>query len=338
MNKEKLLKEYFELSPHLKRLYVVPLLNPGNKNTDYLYLLYKNIIEGNTGNIQIEFLSVYAHYKVFFNKLLGENNLLHYHWFEATDLKSLAGIFWKIFWIMLYKLIGGKIVWTIHNKYPHVNRFIGLNKILRKFLAKISNKLHVHCESAVKIMSPILKVSKQKFFIVEYPEFPVEIVDKQNSIDFFKHKYPEVKLSSEKRIFLSLGAIAEYKGLKEIIQLFYEIEEAILIVAGVVKKGSENYYQRIVSTSNKKDNIILINKFIDEGELSFFYGFADYVIFNFDDILTSGSTILALNYNKKVIAPAMGCLKDIRDENLIFFEKDSGSNNLKNVLSNLLKE
>ena len=69
-----------------------------------------------------------------------------------------------------------------------------------------------------------------------------------------------------------------------------------------------------------------------------FFGLTDFVIFNFDDILTSGSIILALNYNKKVIAPAMGCIKDIRNENLILFDSKNSDSNLEKVLQNLLKQ
>ena len=337
MTEEKLLKEYLTLAPHLKKLYVVPLLNPGNKNTDYLYQLYENIINGNTGNIKIEFISVFAHCKIFVKRLYGENNLLHYHWFEASDLKSFAGIFWKIIWISLYKLIGGKIVWTIHNKYPHANKYVILNRALRKYLAKISNKLHVHCKSAIKIMSPILNVTEEKFFIIEHPNFKVTIVNKKNAVELLQDKYPEINLAADKKIFLSFGVIAEYKGLIEIIDNFCDIENAVLIITGLVKKVNVNYYNRLVTAAEGRENIYIISKFIDEDELNLFFGISDYVIFNFDDILTSGSVNLALNYNKKVIAPAMGCLNDIRDDNLIFFEKGSADSNLKNVLKSLVK-
>ncbi len=337
MNEEKLLKEYFALVPNLKKVYVVPLSNPENKNTDYLYQFYKEIIEGNAGKLRIEFLSVYLHFKIFVKKLYHENNLLHYHWFEVTDLKSLSGSFWKIFWVSFYKIIGGKIVWTIHNKFPHSNKYKFLNNVFLRYLAKISNRLHVHCESAVKIMSPILKVPESKFFIVKHPDFKVEIFDRQKSEKLMQQKFPQVKIDYNKKIFLAFGAIAEYKGLLEIINLLNEISNSILIIAGSVKKGSEAYFKKMEAASKNKDNIIIISKFISEEEINLLFGITDFVIFNFDDILTSGSVILALNYNKKVIAPAMGCIKDIRNDNLILFEKLSADSNLEKVLNNLVK-
>ncbi len=337
MNEEKLLKEYLALAPRLKKIYVVPLSNPKNKNTDYLYQFYKEIIEGNAGSLRIEFLSVYFHFKLFVKKLYGENSLLHYHWFEVSDLKSLSGIFWKILWISLYKLIGGKIIWTVHNKSPHSKNYKSLNILLTKYLAKISDRLHVHCESAVKIMAPILNVPETKFLIIEHPNFEVEILDKQKSLVLLKNKFPQIKIDNQKKVFLAFGAIAEYKGLVEIINLLCEFNNSILIIAGLVKKGSESYFKKMAAAAENKNNIIIISKFIDEEELNLFFGITDFVIFNFDDILTSGSIVLALNYNKKVIAPAMGCIKDIKNENLILFNKDDSDSNLEKVLKNLMK-
>ncbi len=116
-----------------------------------------------------------------------------------------------------------------------------------------------------------------------------------------------------------------------------EFNNSILIIAGLVKKGSEAYFKKMEAVSKNKDNIIILTKFISEEESNLLFGVADYVIFNFDDILTSGSVILALNYNKKVIVPAMGCIKDIQNDNLILFEKSSTDSNLYKVLNSLLK-
>lgn len=338
MNKDKLLNEYFALAPHLKKIYVVPLSNPKNKNTDYLYQFYKGIIEGDVGSLRIEFISVYLHFKIFVKKIYGEHSLLHYHWFEVSDFKSLLGIFWKLLWISLYKTIGGKIVWTIHNKFPHSNRYIILNKILTKYLANISDRLHVHCESAVKIMAPILNVPESKFFIIEHPNFKIDIIDKQKALDLLPNTFPQIEIDNQKKVFLAFGAIAEYKGLVEIINILCEFKNSILIIAGLVKKGSEDYFKKMMVAAENKDNIIIISKFIDEEELNLLFSVTDFVIFNFDDILTSGSIILALNYDKKVIAPALGCIKDIKNENLILFNKDNSKSTMDFILQNLMKQ
>ena len=70
MNEEILLKEYQNLCNDVKKVYVVPLINHSFKKTSYLYLLYKSFIEDKEKyNIEIESLSVFAHFKMVFSRL-----------------------------------------------------------------------------------------------------------------------------------------------------------------------------------------------------------------------------------------------------------------------------
>ncbi|MEJ2616836.1 MAG: hypothetical protein P8Z35_17920 [Ignavibacteriaceae bacterium] len=137
MDEEILLKEYQNLCSDVKKIYVVPLINFQFKNTNYLYLLYKKFIEEEKNyGIIIESLSVFAHPKIVLSRLKKEKGILHYHWLEISDFRSLSGMIWKLLWISLYKLMSGKIIWTIHNKFPHSNNFIFLNKIIIRYMAK----------------------------------------------------------------------------------------------------------------------------------------------------------------------------------------------------------
>ena len=112
MNEEILLKEYQNLCNDVKKVYVVPLINHSFKKTSYLYLLYKSFIEDKEKyNIEIESLSVFAHFKMVFSRLKNERSILHYHWLEISDLKSLSGMIWKLFCITLFKIFNGKIIY-----------------------------------------------------------------------------------------------------------------------------------------------------------------------------------------------------------------------------------
>ena len=134
MNEEILLKEYQNLCHDVKKIYVVPLINLQFKETSYLYLLYKKFIEGEKDyQFHVESLSVFSHPKIVLGKLKKEKSILHYHWLEISDLQSLTGMIWKLFWISFYKLLDGKIIWTIHNEFPHSNNYISLNRSIRKY-------------------------------------------------------------------------------------------------------------------------------------------------------------------------------------------------------------
>lgn len=336
---QKLLHEYKNLLPSVQKVYVVPLFNLKLKESDYTYLLYKDIIEGKINStISIESLSVFAHPKFFFKKITGEKNLLHYNWLEVTDLKSFSGMFWKLFWITAYKLIGGKIIWTIHNKFPHSNNFKGTNKILRRYMAEISDRLHVHCNYAAEQMSEILNADRGKFIIVEHPAYPAVIMEQSEAIKLLELKYHLV-FAKNRKIFLVFGAIAKYKGIKEIIEIFKkEIKDHYLIVAGVIKSRSRKYFYELKNESSGCGNIILVGEIIPNEDLPLFFNSSDYVVFNYEEILTSGGVMTALSFGKKIIAPAMGCISEIKSDNILFFQQEYGkSENLKNTLLSLIK-
>lgn len=333
MNEETLLREYQILCQDVQKVYVVPLINFSFKKTNYLYLLYKEFIE-KKGNytFDIESLSVFSHPQIFLSRIKKEKSILHYHWLEISDFQSLCGMVWKIFWISLYKFLNGKIIWTIHNKFPHSNKYIYLNRTVRKYMANIADRLQVHCKTAVDTMAALFNVEKSKFFILNHPEFSIEIIEKEKAVEILNKRFFPDKISAGDKLFLMFGEIAGYKGIKEIVKIFNSLEEKKkLIIAGTVKKGNIKYYNRFLSAIKNKNKILIYSERISDEDIPVFLNSCDYALFNFKEVLTSGSVVLALNYNKNVIIPFKGCLKELAGENIIHFDNEE---KLRNILIN----
>ena len=332
MNKEILLREYRNLCSDIRKIYVVPLINYSFKKTGYLYLLYKDFIENKEKyNFKIQSLSVFSLPLIALSRLKKEKCILHYHWLEINDLQSLGGLIWKIFWVSLYKLLNGRIIWTIHNQFPHNNKYIFLNRTVRKYIAHIADKLQVHCKSAVNIMMPVLNVNESKFFIIDHPIFPVEIIEKDKSSALLNQKYFPNKIKSEDILFLMFGEIAEYKGIKKVVEIFNSLEEKKkLLIAGIVKKGHMKNYKEILSSIKNQNQILICNKRIPDEDAMLFLNSCDYALFNFKEVLTSGSVFLALSYKKNIIVPSKGCLKELKGDNIIHFENEEELNNILN--------
>jgi glycosyltransferase involved in cell wall biosynthesis len=336
MNEEILLKEYHNLHHDVKKIYVVPLINYSFKKSNYLYLLYKNFIlrEDSPGrkkdyDINIQSLSVFALPRIVLGRIKNEKCILHYHWLEITSFLSLTGMIWKLSWISFYKLLHGKIIWTIHNEFPHSNNYILLNKIIRRYMAHIADKLQVHCRSAIDIMAPILNIEKSKFFIASHPEFPAELMDRNKAVDLLDGKYFKGLINKEDILFLMFGEIAEYKGIKKVVEIFNNLDERKkLIIAGVIKKGNEKYFKELLLSIKNKEQVLISEKRIPDDDIPLFFNSCAYAIFNFNDVLTSGSVKLALNYDKKIIIPFKGCLKELSGNNVIQFNNIEELNNI----------
>lgn len=320
MNETSLLSEYQKLIPDVKKIFVLPQIPLLNRNTSYLYQLYKDFIR-ESSVVKVESFNASSLPKILLSRIKSEKSILHYHWFEFEDLKSLIGIKWKLFWIILFKLLGGKIVWTVHNYHPHHKKYLYWNLFIRRLMAKLADSLHIHCGSETDNLSAILDIDKKKFFVVKHPDFPAEIFEKNTAVELLNRKYFTGQLNVDNKIFLMFGAIAEYKGIKEVVEIFKNLHEKNkLIIAGFVKKGNPDYFKELKNLADNR-NIFLEGRLIPDKDVPYFLNSADYVIFNYRDILTSGGVVLAMNYKKNIIAPSLGCIKEMNNPALIRFDR-----------------
>jgi beta-1,4-mannosyltransferase len=336
MTKPDLTELYTSLNKNVEKVFVVPKINYSLRETDYLCRLYADFLEDPQSKIRIKSLSVFTHPKIFFSYIFNRKIVLHYHWFEAQDVKSFAGIFWKLFWIILYKIIGGKVVWTIHNKYPHTPNFKSFNKSIRKVMARIADKLHVHCTAAIGIMEKVLNVNRDKFVVINHPSFISRKYSREEAAEKIEKNY-NLKIGNDDKIFLMFGNIASYKGILETAECFLNLpaNKKLLIVGGV-KKGNAEYFSKIFNLSSKSKNIKIIEKIISEDEVPIFFNLTDYIIFNYRQVLTSGGIFLALNYDKKVIAPSIGCIPELENSNIVLFDhSDSNEKTLLKLLQSI---
>lgn len=289
-------------------IYVVPLIRYSHKKSDYLYLLYEDLIKGEKYNIQS--ISVFNHFKLLAGIILNRNAILHYHWLEFQDFKSLLGMPWKIACIYLFKKFGGEIIWTLHNEFPHDQKYLMLHRFLHKKMAKWSNALHVHCQSAVEKMSRRLEAPKEKFRLVYHPEFPAQIMEKELARLELNDQY-NCSIKNDTPILLMFGNISRYKQIEKVAELIEFLKlECKLLVVGPIKKGNMKLYKELESFEKQSERIHIIPRFIQEEHVPWFYNSADICVFNYREILSSGGYHMAKAYNKTVIAPDLGCLSE----------------------------
>ncbi|MEQ9266885.1 MAG: hypothetical protein RLN81_16785 [Balneolaceae bacterium] len=332
----KLISElYSRVTNPVSTVYVVPLIRYDFKKTDYLYLFYKGLIEGSS-DIKLKDLSVFAHIRMVFGALLNQNTILHYHWLEFQDMKSLLGMPYKLLCIALYKLLGGHIVWTIHNLTPHDKRFLSLHRSIHQWMAKKASVLHVHSGSVVERVSDFLDVDESKCIVLAHPEFPSVTVSKKEAIERFSKNYSIGTERFKTPTFLIFGGLSAYKGIEEIAKILNgETSPFALLIAGPFKKGQGVLEDKLTKMAETDERIILIPAFIPEEDYPLLFSASDICVFNYDDILTSGGIEMALAYKKQIIAPYKGSLSDYEGLSNVSLFNSPGE--LKELISHFLK-
>ncbi|RMI27831.1 MAG: hypothetical protein D6681_00190, partial [Calditrichaeota bacterium] len=217
---------------------------------------------------------------------------------------------------------GGKVVWTVHNRQPHHGRMPRMNGYLRRLWARLPHRLHVHCREAVAIMAPFLGVPAERFVVAAHPEFPTQPIPPDRARrELIRRGYLPQRTLEYAPWFLMFGAIAPYKGIAEVMEMFREATPGrLLLVVGAPKREAGEYLTRLHRLCREHRHIRLIPRHIPETEVPLFLSAADYVVFNYREVLTSGGAELARGYGKTLILPRKGCLKEWQGDNILFFD------------------
>lgn len=313
-----LIELYRSIIEDVEAVYVFPDIEGSSKYNPYLKLFYNELLSKSEKGNTIRCTSPLPLFPLFIVKrIFAEKSIVHYHWLNFFNIRGFFVISWKLSLLLLYKFLGGHIVWTVHNKHLHSKKYLRINMFFRRLMAKIATKLHVHCKEAGTIMAPILQINEDKFFIVKHPMYPVVPMDFKKAREYLaKTLLPNI--NTTKPLFLMYGNIGEYKGIIDIIPLITS-DIGQLIIAGENKKVERRYLRNIESVIQDKNNICLINGFLPEEDEKFLFSAADCILFNFKEILSSGSVMLALSYKKKIVIPNIGCLKGLSGPDIYKF-------------------
>lgn len=197
-----------------------------------------------------------------------------------------------------------KLVWTPHNIIPHDSKYLRIHKFCRNFFAHNMKWIRLFSELSTAAAAAELKCDINKFKAIPEGSYVGFYPDKISRSEARKR----LSIEEDKLVLLYTGLIKPYKGVDDLITSFKKSfsDNAILIIAGSIM--NPGYGEKIKGMIN--ENIVLIDRFIDNDELQIYFNAADIVTLPFKQIENSGSVILAMSFKKAVIAPAKGVLEE----------------------------
>jgi len=242
----------------------------------------------------------------------GRPKVIHLHWlsmfwFSPVFIKSLAKTVLFIFDLAVVKLLGIKIVWTIHNKHQHERKYFLLDRLTGMVAARLSDRLLVFCPTARREISHFYHLGKtKKILVIPHPHY----FDSYPNVVSRGQSRKRLKLRPNDFVFLFFGVIRPYKGILELLSAFRQLGEpkAKLMIAGLPL--GEKFKKKLKLSLKKTPGAITDLRFIPAEEVQFYFQAADVVVLPYREILNSGSLFLAFSFAKPVIAPRLGCLQD----------------------------
>jgi beta-1,4-mannosyltransferase len=256
---------------------------------------------------QVEDLS-----KEWLNEHRGELDVLHIHWphytYTRPDLEESVANCSELMENLWYaRHLGYKVVWTVHNLYPHESIHPELDRIARMAISEIGSALIVHCEYGRAMV-------ERRFHRTE----GVFTIPHGNFIDAYPNEITRQKarehlgLSNENFVYLFFGNVRPYKGVEQLLETFSELSGEHLRLLLAAKLNTE-YSKEIVRQAEEGDPRILVrtSEFFPSEDFQIYLNAADVVVLPFEQILTSGSVITALSFGKPVVVPRIGCLTEL---------------------------
>ncbi len=248
-------------------------------------------------------------------QMKGELDVLHLHWtspFLISQHRSVSLIKAILFMFVLFylKLVGVKIVWTVHNLFEHERRDPQLEQLFHHGLCRVYDQIIVHCSVAKEQVMTLYHLPPQV-------ANKISVIQHGNFIDTYENGMKEnearkqLGLKRLDKVFLYFGKIRPYKGVLTLLKTFKQLpgENVRLLIVG--KPETKALKAQIIAAGQSDQRICAVLDFVPAEDIQLYINAADVVVLPFRDILTSSTVVLAMSFGKAVIAPRLGCIETL---------------------------
>jgi beta-1,4-mannosyltransferase len=245
--------------------------------------------------------------------LFGSWDIFHLHWPEyylsTPPLKATIGTLGLLFSIVWLRFRGTRIVWTAHNLHSHNLRY---PKIERRFWSVLTTLLDGYIAlsdaSAVQARATFPALQSKTLAVIPHGDYRGTYPATATKTDSRK----KLGLSNSEKVVLFFGGISPYKNVPHLIETFQQLNlrGATLVVAG--RPATPNDKKEVLAAVQQNTRVQLHLKRIPVEDVQTFFAAADLVALPFQEIMNSGSAILALSFDRPALVPNRGSLPELQ--------------------------
>jgi glycosyltransferase involved in cell wall biosynthesis len=291
----------------------------GGLTLDYRCNPYAGLLARELEKLDIHLeLGEYEFEREWLEKNRQEFDVLHLNWLHAfyrrDDLETTVQQYTRFAENLTYaRQLGYRIVWTMHNLYPHERPFPEIDRLGRLLMCRLADAVITHCQHAAERL-------RELFFWQD----EVQVIPHGNFIDVYPNEISQQEaraqlgLPQDAFIYIFFGNTRTYKGIHTLIEAFSRAaaDDALLLIMSRVTFNVE-YAAELQQLAQGEERVRIFSSpyFADE-EFQLYLNAADVATLPFSEVLTSGSAITALGFGKPMILPKLGCLPELIDEEI----------------------
>lgn len=265
---------------------------------------------------------------------LRRGDWVHLHWpsFQyAVRGSTLSRLFGFSRWLALLTLIrlrGARIVWTAHNLLPHDRNASGwMDPLARRIVIAYAEKIMVHGPHAAKELTARFPSAAAKLDCMPHGHW-ADYYPVTATRDAARER---LGIAADKYVFLFIGLCKPYKNLHGLVSAFRERDaDSMLLVAG--QFPDPNYLGGIRSLAAGDPRIRIVPGFVPDEMIQTYLAACDAVVAPYNEILTSGTAMLALSFGRPIISVDRGFLKDVVTEDVGILFPPGAHEGLKRAL------
>ena len=248
--------------------------------------------------------------------LSGGYDIWHVHWPDdflsyRSPLQAWAYVLAELVLFAVARARGARLVWTVHDLGPHESYHPWLEALFwRLFLPQV--------DGFVALSEAAREEAQQTF--PELRSVPHAVVPHGH----YRPAYPEpmpraaarsdLGLPEAARVAAFVGRIRPYKNVPHLIDTFaqWDAPDARLVVAG--NPSADTLATQIAAKAGADSRVTTDLRFIADREMVAVLSAADFVVLPYDDIMHSGTALLALSFDRPVLVPDRGAMSELKEQ------------------------
>lgn len=238
----------------------------------------------------------------------------------------------------IYRLLGKKIIHTVHNILPHDRANIKNHITYFIVYNLISNYLIVHTEYLRKRLTDEFKVPEHKIIVAHHGTYHVN-EDKHITKESAKEV---LDIDCSKFVIMSFGYQRYYKGthlLLEALQGIYS-RDICVIIRGVCDPNYARYLNEIIENGNLSKNVDALFGYVPDYDMEVLFKASDVIALPYLEVSQSGVLFMAYAFGRPVLASDVGGFRDYilpGKTGELFETNDCGSlrSGIQNIMRNL---
>ncbi|HBB30735.1 MAG TPA: group 1 glycosyl transferase [Cyanobacteria bacterium UBA8803] len=273
----------------------------------YTYLLYWHmrqygilVEEASGSNLLHQYYDIFhVHWPIEFTLKYHNHNLF-------TALVRSISLLGLIDWM---RARGTRVVWTFHDEQPRDIPY-------RKLVAWLESRFMYRVDGYISL-SQIGKARAEELFPIlkERPNAIVphghyrEVYSNEVSLEFARS---QLEIPQDHRLIVFFGQIRPYKNVPLLIRIFRELSPDKWMLAIVGRPSTPEIQREVLELCENDPKIKLFLGLIPDKKVQIYLNASDLIVLPFQEILNSGSTLLALSFNRPVLVPRKGVMAELQ--------------------------